>query len=313
MKIYIVTFLIYVLMLVGVSCSSSTTKSGKAEYKPPVSTDQRSLIKKTLMSTTTYDITVNTDSPVLQNLRSAIQNIFKRDSALINTCSGTGTMQIYSDYSQKMDGKLSCFGIEFNLADTLATSDVERVKEDMSKYDYYGVIMRENNPKITNRKIPVGSAYFQPPKPLMINPMINPSTIPTPIVEQSSVVVANDQGIQNKSSGTFTIEILDANAPIPSDVEASYIKGDLVHMDIKTSGFSGVQSKGQYLLYKSRQMYISLNPVIIAKMIITSPLTDIITSSSDSVITGTFLKTLVGDLTITFSMSKHEVESSSED
>ena len=135
MKIYILTFIIYVLMFAGVSCSSSTTKGGRSEYKPPVSNDQKELIKKTLMSTTTYDITVNTDSQVLQNLRSAIQNIFKRNSTMINTCSGIGTMQIYSDYSQKMDGKLSCFGIEFNLADTLATSEIERVKEDMRKYD----------------------------------------------------------------------------------------------------------------------------------------------------------------------------------
>ena len=300
---------LYTLCLIlcfnGISCSSSN--GGGTEVKPPVSQDQQVLVKKTLMSVTTYDVRVNTDTPVLQKLRTAIQKLLKKDSPMVNACSGEATMSIYSDFSQKMEGKLSCFGTEFNLADTLAAPEVERVEEDMSQYAYFGQIMRENNPPITDNKIPVGTAYFRPPKPLMINPVIDPATIPTPITEESSVVVSNSTGIQTKSTGTFTIQIINPKVDIPADIDSSYIKGDMVHIDIKSAGFSDISNKAQYLLFPSRQMYISLNPIIISKMIITAPMSDLL-SSSDSKISNSFLKTLVDDLTVTFAMKKHEIK-----
>ncbi len=297
--------LISVIFLLGISCSDFG--EGGRETKPPASQDQRLLAKKELMSVTTYNITVNTDAKVLKNFRTAVQKLLKKGDPVIDTCSGQGTMTIYTDFSQKMDGTLSCFGIKFNLADTLAAPEVERVRENMNKYAYYGLILREANPPMIDGKIPEGSSYFYPPRPLMINPLTDPSKIPTPIVENASIIIAPSSGEQIKSRGTFTLEIIDPKAPIPSDVDGSYIKRDLVHIDVRSTGFQDIPNKAQYLLFPSRQMFISLNPVIIAKMIITAPMADIL-NSNDSKVSGSFLKSFIENLTITFSMKQHEIK-----
>ena len=259
-KIITVLFLTLSFITIVISCSSSGDNNQELKSVSSLR-DKINVVKKQVITETTYDVTVDLDqSSFISSLKSLTKAI-PFVSSLINlddsTCSGTSKLILYNDYSQKLEGKLKCLGIlDIDLSDTMGDTDIERVEEDMSKYSYFGSVLRENNPVITDKKVPEGTAYFQPPRPILINPMVSADTINKKMSEDATMVFIN--------------------------------------------------SNTKYLLFNSREMFISLNPIIITKMIIHTSVKDLISKKNPN--GPDFLSNLVGDITINFVMNKHEMK-----
>ena len=286
--------------------------------------------KRKLMSTSTYKLSISS-----------------KNNALIK-CKGKGVViDLYSDESIDIKGMADCGLLasfvgqrNVNLSDSTTT-----VKQtDKSKFknsNLYGIVKRAPNPqKDDHGNVPVGGAFFDPPRPHILNPMLDTKTLNNFAAkkegysENSQITVGTQSG-QITDFGTITVKLNEISDKIPYGISASVAplstdksnKGSVLNYTISSSGFNLVEKKGVYMLYDKRQMWMGTSPVVIYKMELTSLMKDLVDLSDESAASGwlssvydipvvgsivNFFKTIAksklpeSSLTIRFLLTKYE-------
>lgn len=236
--------------------------------------------KRQIMSTSKYNISIDTGSSV--------------------KCTGTDVViDMYSDQTIDMRGSANCGFLaslvgqgDINVGESAMDSSTLTDTENIKDGKLYGIINRSpNTPKDASGNVPEGGAYFEPPRPNIINPLLDTNTLDDlvdmekPYEEESFVTVGS-----YTDYGTISVNFLDYKGGIPSGVNQSAApqstkkanKGHVLHYKINASGFTGIAQKGRFMLYDSREMWMGTSPVVIYKMVIKSPLRDLIDTSKAS-------------------------------
>ena len=235
--------------------------------------------KRQIMSTSKYKISIDTGSTV--------------------KCTGTDVViDMYSDQTIDMRGSANCGFLaslvgqgNINVGESAMDSSTLTDTDNLKGGKLYGIINRSpNTPKDASGNVPEGGAYFEPPRPNIINPLLDERTLNDLVdmenYEEESFVTVGSY----TDYGTISVNFLDFKGGIPSGVNQSVApqsthkanKGRILHYKIKASGFTGIAQKGKFMLYDSREMWMGTNPVVIYKMVIKSPLRDLIDTSKAS-------------------------------
>ncbi len=283
---------IYLVLLVFLFVVGCNVPTSVIEEKPASNADFTA-IKREVMYSARYKLSI-------------------KDNGVIHTvnCKGKGIiMDTYTDQTIEMRGTADCglFGGKMDLSQLNKT--LEEVDE--TKYkdaNFKGIISRVPNPKKNSSgKVDEGLAYFTPPKPIILNPLLSTKRIKAMVGEtitEGSQVVVGSEGKQISDSGDISLTVHSLDSDLPGDVNQSTAplrnKGKVVVYTINTKGFSKVPQKGSYMLFNSRKMWMGTNPVLIYKMEVKSLLKDVVSEKElnekkDNAVNSPFLK-VVSDL-----------------
>ena len=265
LSFFIISFLISILSFSFLGC---TPKGQLMEKKNPAKKPTVNLVDREVISRAKYSLYVT-------------------NGGLVN-CKGDGIiMETYSDQTIEMKGTANCgFAGDMDLSDM--NKSLEKVDESQLKLsDFYGLIHRSPNPvKDESGIVPDGFAYFEPPRPNIINPLIDSKNLDklkkkSPITESSIVIVGKNGGNQT-DAGSIEVKLNNVLNKIPEDVTSWYNgaplakDGKVLDYTITASGFDGLEQKGQYMLFNTRRMWMGTNPVLIYKMELSSKLKDLV-------------------------------------
>ena len=265
LSFFVVSFLVSILSFSFLGC---TPKGQTVEKKKAAKNSNIKLVDRDVISRAKYSLQIT-------------------NGGLVN-CSGDGIiMETYSDQTIEMKGTANCgIGGSMDLSDM--NKSLEEVDESQLKTsDFYGLIHRSPNPvKDESGDVPEGFAYFEPPRPNIINPLIDSKNLKklkkkSPITEASVVTVGKNGGNQS-DAGTIEVTLNNELDEIPKDVTSWYKEaplgkdGKVLDYTIKAEGFDNLEQKGQYMLFNTRRMWMGTNPVLIYKMELSSKLKDLV-------------------------------------
>ncbi len=281
-------YLVLLLFLFIFGCNVPTSTS-IIEEKPASKADFKT-IKREVMYSARYKLSI-------------------KDKGIIHTvnCKGKGIiMDTYTDQTIEMRGTADCglFGGKMDLSQlNQSLEEVDETKYKDAKFN--GIISRVPNPKKSSSgKVGDGFAYFTPPKPIILNPLLSTKKvndlIGQTITEENHVIVGSE-GRQISDSGDISLVVHSLDSNIPSDANQSTAplrnKGKVVVYTINTTGFNKVPQKGGYMLFNSRKMWMGTNPILIYKMEVKSLLKDVVSEKElaekkDNAVNNPFLKVL---------------------
>lgn len=266
-----------------------TQQQSKETIPSPQEPRYTKIESRKLMSTSTYKLSISS-----------------KNNALIN-CKGEGVIiDLYTDESIDIRGMADCGLLasfvgqrNVNLSD--ATATVEQT--DKSKFknsNLYGIVKRAPNPQKDDQgNVPEGGAYFDPPRPHILNPMLDIKTLnefaakKDGYSENSQITVGTPSG-QITDFGTITVKLNEISDKIPYGISSSVAplstdksnKGRVLNYTISSSGFNSIEKKGVYMLHDKRQMWMGTSPVVIYKMELTSLMKDLVDLSEGSSASG---------------------------
>ncbi len=203
---------------------------------------------------------------------------------LIN-CNGDGvTIELYDDMKTlEMKGFTDC-GMLTGTKDVAKFMKKQSYKEmeDLNKdLKYKGIILRTQNPKKNNGKVPENTAYFTPPKPNLVNPLaradILKSYVGKTMTEKTEVEVGTSSGnISDNGDIKVTLHTIKGNidthvAPQNKD------EGRIIEFSVDSPGFGNIPQKGGYMLFNHMKYWMGSNPVVVYKFEIKTKLKDIMT------------------------------------
>ncbi len=203
---------------------------------------------------------------------------------LIN-CNGDGvTIELYDDMKTlEMKGFTNC-GLFTGKQDVAKFMKKESYKdmEDLNKdLKYKGIILRTQNPKKNNGKVPENTAYFTPPKPNLVNPLAREDFLKPyvgkPLTDNTNVIVnTGSANISDNGDISVTIHTLNGHADTHAAPQKED-KGRIIEFSVDAPGFSNIPQKGGYMLFNHMKYWIGSNPVAVYKFEIKTKLKDIMT------------------------------------
>lgn len=252
-KIATVLMIVLALSLFLGACKSSDDEvfkgNGNVEVKPEMFGAQDATPNEPVsLMNVSYDVTVTTASGA-------------------KPCTGVAQIQVDSKFQMKFpELKLKCLSLEIDVGKMLAGMSQEAGKKPGVSSD--GKVMRVKQ---------IGAATFDPPRPLLLGPVIqDPSKYEGFQEKKAYSVTVNDPktGATSNGNGEIEVRVLGVNEPFATDAFPDDFKS-VLHWEMVSTGFKGVPA-AQGLLFERLEFYWNMRPIMVPKIVIEGNLTDFI-------------------------------------
>lgn len=269
------------LLAVSVSCSNQLG-SGSGEKKsvqagPP-------------MNATSNQVKVST-SKYIAEVRS-------NSGAIL--CSGPATLEIMNDFQVRFpDFKLRCQGFDLDLASMLQAAAVDdqggQKPADLIEHDGHVLSIGK-----------VGEATFDPPRPFVLGPVIQDPEKYRGFSREYQTRVKGSSKLTGKSydaPGAFKVTVINSRTDYKWP-EKNINLENVIHWKLQKAGFEGVPPTFG-MLFKEMEWYFSYRPILIPVIRIKGNISDFV-SKNDAGAGNDMMQQMVGDLTTTLILEKHE-------
>lgn len=215
-------------------------------------------------------------------------------------CSGPATLEIMNDFQVRFpDFKLRCQGFDLDLASMLqaaATNGQENQKPaELLEHDGYVLQIGK-----------VGEATYDPPRPFVLGPVIQDPEKYRGFSREYQTRVKGKSKLTGKTydaAGAFKVTVMNHHTDYKWP-EKNINLENVIRWKIQKAGFDGVPPTFG-MLFKEMEWYFSYRPILIPVIRIKGNISDFV-SKNDSSSDNGMMQQMVGDLTTTLILEKHE-------
>lgn len=217
-------------------------------------------------------------------------------------CKGHTKINVNSNFSLAFaDSALKCLTADVDMSKLLGSANGGSggVLSDGKKVTSDGKVLRVSS---------VGNATFNPPRPLLMGPVVQDVNSFQGFSEEKAYAVQTVNP-NASASGTIRVEVEGINESYkPATYAGPLVFNKIMRWKLTTTGFDGIAKAGA-LLFDSMEFYWNINPIAIPRMVIESNLTELtkgtVIGGNTSAISAVG-DALLGKLTIELILTRHD-------